>query len=188
MTGSAVAPSTDKRVLRARMRAARDAFVMTAPRAITAPIAYTAQLRSGRVVASYSPLGSEADPVALATEATQHGCSLALPHVVDRATPLRFLRWDGRAPLVAGPFGLRVPDAHWPEVVPDVILTPLLAFDAKLDRLGQGAGHYDRAFAEHPHAWRVGVAWSVQRVEALVPDAWDIPLHAIVTEHEWLIR
>uniref|UniRef100_UPI0026709D2D 5-formyltetrahydrofolate cyclo-ligase n=1 Tax=Sphingomonas bacterium TaxID=1895847 RepID=UPI0026709D2D len=90
--------------------------------------------------------------------------------------------------LAAGPFGLSVPPAAWPEVAPDVILTPLVAFDAMLNRLGQGAGHYDRAFEAHPSAWRVGVAWSIQRVAALAPDPWDVPLHDIITETDWWTR
>ena len=66
-----------------------------------------------------------------------------------------------------------------------MILTPLLAFDAALNRLGQGAGHYDRAFAANAGAWRIGVAWSVQRVETLPADPWDVPLHNIITEQGW---
>ena len=179
---------TDKRALRARMRAVRDAFVAGPPPPISVPADFTAQLRPGMMVATYAPLGSETDPAPLAAAALAAGCRLALPQVVDRATPLRFLRWDGAAPLAVGPYGLRNPQSDWPEVAPDVILTPLVAFDGALNRLGQGAGHYDRAFAAHPDAWRIGVAWSVQRVEALPTDAWDVPLHHIVTEHEWLTR
>ena len=170
------------------MRAERDAFVASGPAPIAAPAAFTARLRTRAVVASYAPLGGEADPATLVAAALEAGCTLALPHVVDRATPLRFLAWDGTAPLATGPYGLHVPDADWPEVAPDVILTPLLAFDRALNRLGQGAGHYDRAFAAFPDAWRIGVAWSVQRLEALPTDAWDVPLHHLVTEREWLTR
>ena len=170
------------------MRAERDRFVANEPGRIEAPSPFIERLRPGTVVATYAPLGGEADPVALQATAVEVGCTLALPHVVDRATPLRFLRWDGVAPLATGPFGLRVPHADWPEVAPDVILTPLVAFDGALNRLGQGAGHYDRAFAAYPDAWRVGVAWSVQRVDALPTDAWDIPLNHLLTEREWLTR
>ena len=73
------------------------------------------------------------------------------------------------------------------ELTPDIVLTPLVGFDRRGTRLGQGAGHYDRAFAAHPAAWRVGIAWSVQEVDALPADAWDVPLHAIATEREWIV-
>ena len=106
--------------------------------------------------------------------------------MIDRETPLRFLEWQHDAPLATGPFRLRQPDADAPERVPDLILTPLVAFDRTLARLGQGAGHYDRAFAAYPNAHRIGVAFSVQEVERLPVDPWDVPLHAIITEQEWI--
>jgi len=100
--------------------------------------------------------------------------------------PIRFLAWQLGEPLVDGPFNLRQPDPASPEVEPDVILTPLVGFDRRLNRLGQGAGHYDRAFARYEAAWRVGVAWSVQEVPAIPADIWDVPLHAIITEEGML--
>ena len=175
----------DKRVLRARLRAARDAFPPVAFPATAA--AFAQRLAPGTVVAAYIPVGNEVDPTPFTTLALAAGCRLALPHVTDRAGPLRFLAWPGDAALVAGPFGLRQPAADLPELAPAIVLTPLVGFDRRGNRLGQGAGHYDRAFAAHPHAWRVGLAWSVQEVGALEPDAWDMPLHAIVTEREWII-
>lgn len=173
---------THKRALRARLRADRDAVP---PQVLPVPAAFLARLSPGLVVATYVPMHGEADPAPLAEAAVAAGCTLALPHVVDRATPLRFLAW-GAEDLAPGPFGLRNPHPHWAEVAPDVILTPLVGFDRRGNRVGQGAGHYDRAFAAHPAAWRVGVAWSVQEVDALGPDPWDVPLHAIATEKEWI--
>ncbi len=148
--------------------------------------AFVERLRPGLIVASYRPLGSEADPAPLADAARAAGCALALPHVTTRAAPLRFLSWDPSQPLERGAFGLLQPAADALEVSPDIILTPLVGFDDAGNRLGQGAGHYDRAFAAHPEAWRVGIAWSAQRVAALPADPWDMPLHAIATESDWI--
>lgn len=175
---------TDKLALRARLRAVRDGFAPMAPIRLAA--AFADRLRPGLIVASYRPLGSEADPTPLADAARAAGCALALPHVTTRAAPLRFLSWDPSQPLERGAFGLLQPVADAPEVSPDIILTPLVGFDDAGNRLGQGAGHYDRAFAAHPNAWRVGIAWSVQRVAALPADPWDMPLHAIATESDWI--
>ncbi len=174
----------DKPALRAKLRADRDLFAAESSTAIVAPDDFVARLRPGMAVATYCPLGSEADPSQLAAAAVERGCSLALPYVVDRASPIRFLAWEIGEPLVAGPFGLRQPDPSRPEVEPDVILTPLVGFDMRFNRLGQGAGHYDRAFARYEQAWRVGVAWSVQEVPAIPADIWDVPLHAIITEED----
>lgn len=177
---------SDKKAIRAAARAARAQFVAAHSPAVPCPPPFRALLSRGLTVASYVPLGSEADPVQLARAAADAGCAIALPHVVDRATPLRFLAWDTEAALVAGPFGLLQPSEHWAELVPDIILTPLVAFTRALDRLGQGAAHYDRAFAQFPEARRIGVALSVQEVKALPIDPWDMSLHAIATEKEWI--
>ncbi|GAA3272159.1 hypothetical protein GCM10020258_48030 [Sphingomonas yabuuchiae] len=140
-----------------------------------------------QIIAAYRPLGAEADP-ALWVEAALHaGATIALPHVTDRASPIRFLTWADGEDLNVGAFGLHQPAPDAPECRPDIILTPLVGFDRRGNRLGQGAGHYDRAFAANPDAWRVGIAWSVQEVEELVPDSWDVPLHAIATESEWIV-
>ena len=172
-----------KPALRAKLRAFRDEANGDP---IPAPSAFLDRLASGLVVASYIPVGGEASSALFVEAALAAGCRLALPHVVDRATPLRFLTWPGDAALVTGPFGLRQPPADLPELSPDIILAPLVGFDRRGNRLGQGAAHYDRAFAAHPSAWRVGIAWAVQEVDALEPDAWDMPLHAIATEQEWI--
>ena len=176
----------DKLALRARLRAERDRFAAESSTAILAPPGFAARLAAGMTVATYVPIGSEADPAQLAFAAAEAGCRLALPHVVDRAAPVRFLSWSLDEPLTDGPFGLRQPDAAREEIAPDVILTPLLGFDARLNRLGQGAAHYDRAFARYGEAWRVGVAWSIQQVPAIPNDIWDVPLHAVITEEGML--
>jgi 5-formyltetrahydrofolate cyclo-ligase len=178
----------DKKQLRAEMRRARDAFVSDAPCAIAAPAPLAAMLRPGMVVAAYVPVGSEADPAPLVAAARSAGCRIALPHVVDRETPLSFMAWEDGAVLVEGPFRLRQPAWGAERLAPDLVLTPLVAFDRALNRVGQGAGHYDRAFAEYRRATRIGVAWSVQEVADIQPDAWDAPLDAIVTEQEWIMR
>jgi 5-formyltetrahydrofolate cyclo-ligase len=176
----------DKNALRAKLRAERDLFASQTTQAIVPPEAFLERLRPGMVFATFSPMVGEADPALLAAAAHERGCRLALPFVIDRPTPIRFLSWEIGTPLVDGPFKLRQPAADSPEVTPDIILTPLVGFDARLNRLGQGAGHYDRAFARYPDAWRCGVAWSIQEVPAIPADIWDVPLHAIITENNML--
>ena len=176
---------TDKSALRARLRAERDRYAVGA-RPVPVPAAFARRLDEGAVVATYRPVGGEADPSGFDRAARGARCALALPFVVDRATALRFLDWPHDAALVHGPYGLWQPPADARGVAPDIILTPLVGFDRRGNRLGQGAAHYDRAFVAYPDAWRVGIAWSVQEVAALTPDAWDVPLHAIATEKEWI--
>ena len=173
---------TDKKALRAQLRAARDAFFLQNKPQLPVPDLLRERLGPGVVVASYLPIGSEADPAPLVAAARDAGCVLALAWVADRSTPMAFLRWDPDTAIEAGPMGLQQPPRSAPEVLPDVILTPLVGFDARLNRLGQGAGFYDRAFARLPHAWRLGLAWSAQQMPELPADPWDVPLHALLTE------
>lgn len=170
---------TDKRILRAELRARRRAFVAGGPTPPAPPPLFLAALRPGMIVASYVPIGGEADPARFDAAARAAGARLAWPVVIDRESPISFHSDDT---MHDGPFGLRQPGAESPAVAPDIILTPLVGFDAACNRLGQGAGHYDRAFACWPDALRIGIAWSVQHVDALPCDPWDVPLHAIVTE------
>lgn len=170
------------------MRAARDAFVANGVPALAPPPAYLGALTPGLIVATYLPLGSEADPIDLVHAAREAGCVLALPRTLNRETPISFHRWDADTTVEAGPYGLRQPTADAPLVSPDIVLVPLVAFDAACNRLGQGAGHYDRALAALPGVRTLGVAWSVQQLGTLPVDPWDQPLDAIVTEREFFER
>ena len=173
---------TDKPSLRAAMRASRLAF--PAVPIVPSPD-FRDRLRPGLVVASYRPLVGEADPALLEDAARVAGCAIALPRVTRREEPMRFHRWTDQA-FVPGPFGIQQPSADSPVLTPDIVLTPLVAFDRAGQRLGQGAGYYDQAFAALSSAWRVGIGWSVQEVERVPVDPWDVPLHAIATEKEWI--
>lgn len=143
-------------------------------------------LTPGVVLAGYVAIGSEADPSRLLVEAHEQGCIIALPHVVSKASPMRFLRWNPGDALIEGPFGLMQPDAQAEPVRPDVLLVPLVAFDDQLMRLGQGAGHYDRALSVLENSFAVGLAWSIQYSPALPHDPWDMPLNAVLTEKSWI--
>ena len=182
----------DKSELRRRMRVARNEYVESLSQSdlgiafsrIPAPL--DPFLRPDKIIAGYIAVGSEADPLRLIEQAQQKGCATALPHVTSKSSPMRFLRWTPGDALEDGPFGLKQPPAEAEPCAPDVVLTPLVAFDASMMRLGQGAGHYDRALSLLDNAIAVGVAWSIQQVENIPADPWDIPLDAVLTEKYWM--
>jgi 5-formyltetrahydrofolate cyclo-ligase len=142
-------------------------------------------IRAGAVVALYLAIGDELDPMPLIGRLHARGQPLALPHLIDR-TSMAFRAWAPGDPLERGPFKLRQPPASAAERAPDYIVTPLLGFDRQGGRLGQGASHYDRAFARLPGARRIGFGWHVQEIDAAPHDPWDIALNAVVTEQEWI--
>jgi len=145
-----------------------------------------AHLNGATIVGAYLSDGEEVDPLPILKAVQGRGVTTALPHITDRKAPMRFLRWSPGDALHPGRYGLLQPAAEAPEVEPDLILAPLVGFDRAMHRLGQGAGFYDRAFARLPAARRIGLAWSVQEANRLPTDEWDVPLHAVATEQQWI--
>lgn len=177
-----------KAALRASLRARRDGFVLDLPDGERARLEEQAVSRfarwfgSARCVSGYVAIGSEFCCLPVLQAAAKAGLQTALPHVTRRDSPMRFLKWAAGDSLESGPGGLLQPRLDAIEVVPDLVITPLLGFDAGLSRIGQGAGFYDRSFAAMPRAVRIGIGWSVQQVAEIPRDPWDERLHAIITE------
>ena len=133
------------------------------------------------LVASYMSRDGEIDPAELLREKSP---KVALP-VTRAEEPLRFVIPDG--PFEVGPFGIRQPTTG--RVVQptelEVVLVPLVAVDWSGNRLGHGAGYYDRTFAfrrDRDHPVLIGLAYRFQVVESIEPSPWDVPVDLIVTE------
>ena len=150
------------------------------------PTPLRALLAGARRIALYASLDEEAPALRLADALLASGHSLCLPHVIDRLGSMEFRQWTPGDELIEGRFGTRSPAHDAPACQPDAIFAPLLAFDAEMNRLGQGGGYYDRVFARYPDALRIGLAWSAQQVDALPADPWDLPLHAVLTERSFI--
>jgi 5-formyltetrahydrofolate cyclo-ligase len=180
---------TGKTELRRVLRVARRDFV--AALGDTARVGMTAAIgeRLAPLLARQGPFagyvaqGDEVDVRPFLLAAHRAGREIVLPAITR--TEMRFGRWHPDSDLTLGFSGIPQPDADDP-IAPAILLTPLLGFDRHGNRLGQGGGFYDRWFAAHPDAMRIGIAWSVQEVPALACEPWDMPLHAIVTEQEWI--
>ena len=89
------------------------------------------------------PLKSEINPMPLMRRLAGAGAQLALPAVAGRGQPLTMRAFSFGEPLVAGVWGIREPGPDAPEVFPDIVIVPLLAFDRSGHRVGYGAGYYD---------------------------------------------
>lgn len=134
------------------------------------------------VVALYRAMGSEIDTDPLARALLTAGCRLCLPCVETPDAPLVFRAWKPGDELRLDLVGAASPAPEAPEITPDLIVTPLVAFDAFGGRLGQGGGYYDRTFEALPGARRVGLAWSDQQVDRIPVEAHDIDLHGVLTD------
>lgn len=178
-----------KQSLREKLRFRRKHFVanldalseLTAFRSIPAPLAEL--IASRAPVGAYVAWGDEPDILSLLANASD----LVLPYHAARAEIMEFRAWAPGDALEEGPWSTRQPLGGAATATPSLILCPLVGFDRRGGRLGQGGGHYDRYFARHPGALRVGVAWSVQEVDAVPAEPTDIPLDAMLTEQELII-
>ena len=145
------------------------------------------QAPAGAAISGFWPMGNEIDAVPLLQQLHVSGHPIGLPVVMGKGEPLLFRAWHPGLGLIPGGFGTEVPPASSPELVPDILIVPLLAFDAEGYRLGYGGGFYDRTLEKLRKASRVrplavGVAFSAQHVGRVPRDHYDQPLDWIVTE------
>lgn len=188
----AVSIAAQKDALRARARAVRAALPAAARADAASRLAdvFTTafSFTPGTMVSGYWPLGDELDPRPLLAALRRAGCLIALPVTGEKRSPLTFRLWNEGARLVPGRFGALTPeDDGAGDVAPDVVLTPLLAFDRGGGRLGYGGGYYDRtigALRETKPVLALGLAYAAQETPAIPVGPYDRPLDAVATERE----
>jgi 5-formyltetrahydrofolate cyclo-ligase len=132
------------------------------------------------IVVGFWPMGDEIDIRPLLAALHARGHRVGLPATPRRGLPLTFHAWHPGAAMIPERFGTMRPDG--PEVVPDAVLVPLLAFDPACHRLGYGGGFYDRTLAGLPGRPKIGCAFAAQRVDAVPVGPYDVPLDAVATD------
>ena len=149
-------------------------------------------LQHARSIAAYMAYQGEMCCEPIIDWALGRRVSVLLPVVVGRR--MRFAPFVANQALVSNRWGIPEPEwqpGRWVSARrPNVVLLPLVAFDSNGNRLGQGGGYYDRAFAFRNAArhWRrpllVGLAYEFQRTDALEAKPTDVPLDAVITERQ----
>jgi 5-formyltetrahydrofolate cyclo-ligase len=137
------------------------------------------------VIAGYHPIRDEADPRGLMSALGRRGHILSLPVIAAAKAALIFRRWSEGEALRPNAYGIAEPLPGAPQVLPDVVLVPLLAFDKLGHRLGYGGGYYDRTldFLRRTRpVLAVGIAYAGQEVAQLPREPHDHRLDWIVTE------
>ena len=178
-----------KAALRAEALARRDALPAAARAAAAQAIAGRAFPLpvAGAIVAGFSPMKSEINPVPLMRKLSDAGAQLALPVVQGRGKPLIMRAWHFGAPLKAGPWGIREPTPDAPEVAPDILIVPLACFDRAGHRIGYGAGYYDmtiHALRAQKKVVAVGIAYAAQEIPKVPATERDARLDLVLTERE----
>lgn len=136
-------------------------------------------------VALYAAINKEIDMTFLAEMLSMRGLTVCLPRVVRKNEPMVFNKWDMLQLHDKDAEG--IPCAMGEEIVPDVVVLPVVAYNRQGYRLGYGSGYYDRTFASiNKEIFKIGVGYSVQESENFKAEEHDIPLNVIVTEKEVL--
>tara|TARA_R110002094_G_scaffold201767_2_gene173161 strand:+ start:199 stop:918 length:720 start_codon:yes stop_codon:yes gene_type:complete len=139
-------------------------------------------IRPALVIALYSPMPGEIDLRDWMHSATMRQARIALPVVTGRDEPLLFREWTPECKMEEGMWRIPVPAAG-AELTPDIVIMPLVGFDAENYRLGSGGGFYDRTLARlTPRPITIGVGYSFAKVSSIFPQPHDIPMDIIITE------
>lgn len=178
-----------RRELRGRRRALSVQQQRVAARELAHRLRDLPALACARRVALYWPNDGEIDP-RLLQRLKPRRQQLHLPVLQSfPAQTLRFVRWSPRLRMARNRFG--IPEPRRGTLLParemDVILLPLVGFDARGNRLGMGGGFYDRTLAflqqtPRPRPLLLGLAHAVQQLPQLESAHWDVPLQLIVTD------
>jgi 5-formyltetrahydrofolate cyclo-ligase len=190
MADSLKSPEQLKAALRRAALALRDALPPAERMAAALAVAergLPVEVTPGTVISGFSPLKSEISPLPLLRRLADAGASLALPVVAGRGQPLVMRAWSFGAPLVSGVWGIREPPADAPELNPDILIVPLLAFDRRGHRIGYGAGYYDMTIARLraiKPVTAIGIAFAAQEIAAVPATPRDARLDLVLTERE----
>ncbi len=186
--------------LRQQLRAARRAlsFETRLQAAISAAMNLCASeaYRSARRIAVYMAMDGELDPTPLIMRCRTDERELYLPVLPPMEGAMSFRPYSIDTPLVPNRFGIPEPkSAEGGRMAKDMdlVVTPIVGFDMQGNRLGMGAGFYDRTFGflrhmEQPRPLLIGYAYELQKVQVLDAQSWDVPLAAVATEQHFYPR
>jgi 5-formyltetrahydrofolate cyclo-ligase len=189
MSSPLVSTDPQKETLRAAALAARDVLGGEYRAAAAQAVARRGlpfEIAAAAVVAGYSPIRSEFDPRPLMRRLASH-LKLALPVITAHDQPLQFRCFAPGDGLQRGPLGILEPTRDAAEIIPDILLVPLAAFDRAGHRIGYGAGHYDRTLAQLRASRKItaiGLAFAAQEIPYAAASIHDARLDLVLTENE----
>jgi 5-formyltetrahydrofolate cyclo-ligase len=145
-------------------------------------------LASAKSIAAFIAFNGEINPEYILSDAATQHATIYMP-VVQNNFKMLFAPYTSNSKLIPNRYQMPEPEHRIDDLVSaaeiDIILTPLLAFDSQGNRLGMGAGYYDRALAIRKTQTKpllIGLAYEFQKQESLVANDWDIPMDMVATE------
>ncbi len=171
--------------------------IAQAAQAVAAQVVQIREFLHAENIGCYLAIEGELDPMPILHCAHDLKKKLYLPVInpsaATDAEPLDFHGYTVGDPLMKGMHGISGPAHRTQLTCPvehlDLILAPLVAFDSHCNRLGRGAGHYDRTLnAVKQRVGRlpylIGLAYEFQKIPQIVTDKWDVPLDMVITEKD----
>jgi len=156
--------------------------------ALAAKLDAALELKPGIVVSFYWPFRGELDLRPWIIGLLGRGVHAALPVVLVKQAPMVFRLWSPGAKMERGIWNIPVPTAD-AEITPDLVIAPLVGFDAVCFRLGYGGGYFDRTLVALPdRPFVVGIGYAASQLATIHPQGHDIPMDLIVTETAELRR
>ena len=137
------------------------------------------------IIAGYYPSNYEVNILNFLEEASKKKFKIVLP-VIKSSNKMSFKSWIFKEPLYVSKFGILEPNNLGKEIIPDLIMVPLVAFDRKLNRIGYGKGYYDRSLQKinkiKKKTITLGIAYSFQKCATIPTNKYDFKLNYVFTE------
>lgn len=147
-------------------------------------MAFLKNQNTDHIIAAYMPIRTEVSPLPTMIKMVARGRRICVPVILGNGQPLEFHEWRPDTQMVDGPFGASIPkDAA--VLKPDIVITPLVAFDPNGYRLGYGGGFYDRSFEQlsaSKDIQAIGFAYADQEVMLVPRESTDYQLDGVITE------
>ena len=137
------------------------------------------------IIAGYYPSNNEVNILNFLKEASEKKFKITLPYVKN-SKKISFKTWIYKEPLYISKFGILEPQNSKKDIIPDLVLVPLVAFDNKLNRIGYGKGYYDRILQKIHKLKKktifLGIAYYFQKCKNIPVNKHDFKLDYIFTE------
>jgi len=142
--------------------------------------------QSAKVIMLFLSMPDEPQMMNMIEHAWQQGKTVCVPHMREQFGLMDAAKIDNMDGLVRGRFNLMVPDPTTLNVVDpqliDIIVVPAVAYDYEGNRLGMGAGYYDRFIPHARRAVRIGAIWSTQIIDRVPTGQYDQSVHYLLLE------
>ena len=177
-----------RREMRLKLESLTGAARLNATRSVMKQVQRNSLFKTARVVGFYAAIDWEIDLQELSQLCLDSQRPVALPRWNASQSQFEFAVVDALKQLQPGRYGIIEPEAECRALLPqelELVLVPGLAFSRKGDRLGRGAGYYDRLL-KHSRGTRWGVCHAFQLVSDIPRQEWDVRMDAVITPDEWI--